>query len=422
MTDSGDVVITGLGVVSPIGIGKDAYWKSMLEGRSGVGPLTVAVGSDLPVKIGGEIKGFDAKQFVKPRKSLKVMCREIQTGYAAAMLALQDAGVSAGKVDPDRFGVVLGSEMFYCDLDELADAYRKCVVDGQLRPDLWGAGAMSDLYPLWMLKYLPNMVACHIAITEDARGPNNTITLDEVSSLLAVIESVCYIQRGAADVMIAGGQGSRVNLTRIMYRGDEYWSHRNDEPARACRPFDAQRDGTVIGEGAGAFILESRRHAAARGANILARVLGFGRSFDRVPGHHAVGTDGFRRAIEGALTSAGLGAADIGHVNAHGSGMIEGDRFEAQAIRSCLGDVPVTAPKSYFGCLGAGTGAVEMAASVLAIATGLLPATLNYEFPDPACPVNVVRGQPLPVGKRTAVVLNQSETGQTAAVVLGPPD
>jgi len=421
MADSVEVVITGVGVVSPIGIGKDAYWKAMLEGRSGVGPLTLPPGSDLPVRFGGEVKDFDGKHFVKPRKSLKVMCREIQTGYAASMLALQDAGLSAGKVDPDRFGVVLGSEMFYCDLEELADAYRKCVIDGQLRPERWGAGAMSDLYPLWMLKYLPNMVACHIAITEDARGPNNTITLDEVSSLLALIESVCYIQRGAADVMIAGGQGTRVNLTRILYRGDVYWSHRNDEPERACRPFDAQRDGGVIGEGAGAFILERRAHAEARGAPILARVLGFGRSFDRAPSPHFAGVEGIRRAIEGALTSAGLGPAEIGHVNAHGSGMIEGDRYEAQAIRDCLGNVPVTAPKSYFGCLGAGTGAVEMAASVMAVTTGTVPATLNYEFPDPACPVNVVHGQPLTTDRRTALVLNQSETGQTAAVVLGPP-
>jgi 3-oxoacyl-[acyl-carrier-protein] synthase II len=222
--------------------------------------------------------------------------------------------------------------------------------------------------------------------------------------------------------MIAGGQGSRVNLTRIMYRGDTYWSHRNDEPQRACRPFDAQRDGTVIGEGAGAFVLESRRHAESRGANILASVRGFGRSFGLIPGHHTAGTDGFRRAMEGALVSAGLGPADIGHINAHGSGMIEADRLEAQAIRDCLGDVPVTAPKSYFGCLGAGTGAVEMAASVLAIATGTVPATLNYEFPDPTCPVNVVHGQPRSLDKRTALVLNQSETGQTAAVVLGPPE
>lgn len=421
MAESAEVVITGLGVVSPIGIGKDAYWKSLLEGRSGVGPLSAAGASDLPVRFGGEIKDFDGKQFVKPRKSLKVMCREVQTGYAAAMLALQDAGLSAGKVDPDRFGVVLGSEMFYCELDEVADAYRKCVVDGQLRPERWGAGAMSDLYPLWMLKYLPNMVACHIAITEDARGPNNTITLDEVSSLLALIESVCYIQRGAADVMIAGGQGTRVNLTRMLYRGDAECSHRNEEPQRACRPFDAQRDGGVFGEGAGAFILESRRYAEARGAKILARVLGFGRSFDHVPGRHAAGVDGIRRAIEGALASAGLAPAEIGHVNAHGSGMIEQDRLEAQAIHASLGDVPVTAPKSYFGCLGAGTGAVEMAVSVLAVATGTVPATLNYEFPDPACPVNVIHGQPMTTERRTALVLNQTETGQTAAVMLGPP-
>ena len=158
---------------------------------------------------------------------------------------------------------------------------------------------MSDLYPLWMLKYLPNMVACHIAITEDARGPNNTITLDEVSSLLAMIESVCYIQRGAADVMIAGGQGSRTQPDphAVPRRRVLVASQRGTSRGRAG-PFDAQRDGGVIGEGAGAFVLESRRHAEARGANILARVLGFGRSFDFVPDHHGAGVDGLRRAIE----------------------------------------------------------------------------------------------------------------------------
>lgn len=422
MTDLADVVITGVGVVSPIGIGKDAYWQSMQDGRSGVGPLQVAQDTDLPVKFGGEVRDFDGKQFVKPRKSLKVMCREIQLGYAAGVLALQDARIGAGQVAPDRFGVVLGSEMFYCDLDELADAYRKCVVDGHLRADLWGAGAMSDMYPLWMLKYLPNMTACHLAITEDARGPNNTITLDEVSSLLALIESVCYIQRGAADVMIAGGQGTRINLTRIMYRGDIYWSHRNDEPHRASRPFDAQRDGMVIGEGAGAFILESRRHAVARGATILATVRGFGRSFDDPRGRWTTTPAGFQRAIDGALASAGLEPAAIGHINAHASGSIAGDRAEAEAIHSRFDRTPVTAPKSYFGCLGAGTGAVEMAASVLAIAHGSIPATLNYEHPDPTCPVNVVHGAPLPTDNRTALILNQAETGQTAALILGPPD
>jgi 3-oxoacyl-[acyl-carrier-protein] synthase II len=420
MTQAQDVVITGLGVASPIGIGVDAFWDSLMAKKSGIGPLSVTKGTDLPVQFGGEIKDFEGKKYIKPRKSMKVMCREIQTGFASASLAMQDAGLAPEAVDPDRFGVVLGSEMFYCDIEELGDAYRKCVVDGQLRPEMWGEGAMSDLYPLWMLKYLPNMVACHVAIAQDARGPNNTVTLDEVSCLLALIESVSVIQRGAADVMITGGSGTRVNLTRILYRGDLHWSHRHDDPPAACRPFDAGRDGGVIGEGAGAFVLENRAHAEGRGANILGRVMGAGCGFEDVNGEPETRGKAIRQSIRTALKSAGLQPSDIGHVNAHGASMIQPDRIEAGAIRDCLGDVPVTAPKSYFGCLGAGTGAVEMACSVLAVARGLVPPTLNYEQPDPACPVNVIHGDPLPVENRVAMLLNQSETGQSAAVVIGP--
>ena len=170
MVQSCEVVITGLGLVTPIGTGREAYWSSLLEGRSGIGPLAHAVGTELPVQFGGQLKDFDAKQFVKPRKSLKVMCHEIQVGYSASMMAVDQAGLKVGDVPPDRIGVVFGSEMFSCAVEELADAYRKCVVDGQIRPELWGEGAMSDLYPLWMLKYLPNMVGCHAAIALDARG------------------------------------------------------------------------------------------------------------------------------------------------------------------------------------------------------------------------------------------------------------
>lgn len=413
-----DVVITGIGLVTPIGTGREAYWSSLLEGRSGIAPLSKALGTELPVQFGGELKDFDAKQYVKPRKSLKVMCHEIQVGYSATMLAMEDAGLNQGAVAPDRMGVVFGSEMFSCDVSELADAYRKCVVDGQIRPELWGEGAMKDLYPLWMLKYLPNMIGCHAAIALDARGPNNTITLDEVSSLLALIEAVCVIQRGAADVMLAGGVGTRVNLTRMLYRGDSGWSHRSDDPAGACRPFDADRDGGVIGEGAGVFVLERREFAEARGAKILARVSGFGRSFESpYLGSRLTGI-GTRNSIQAALCSAGLDARDIGHVNAHGASTIDHDRMEAQAIQACLGDVPVTAPKSFFGCLGAGSGAVEMAASVLAVAEGVVPATLNYSRPDPECPVNVIHGQPLRVDNRTSLLLNQTETGQAAAVLI----
>jgi 3-oxoacyl-[acyl-carrier-protein] synthase II len=421
MVESCEVVITGVGPVSPIGIGREAFWDSLLAGRSGIAPLSAVLGTDLRVQFGGEVKDFDGKQFVKPRKSMKVMSREIQIGYAATMLAVADAGLSKGDVDPDRMGAVLGAEMFHCELNELANAYRKCVVDGQIRAELWGEGAMSDLYPLWMLKYLPNMVACHAAIALDARGPNNTITLDEVSSLLAVIEAVCIIQRGAADVMIAGGTGTRVNLNRMLYRGDQNWSHRSDDPAAACRPFDADRDGGVVGEGAGAFILERREFAEARGAKILARVLGFGRSYQRNPAGLLPTGGAIANSIDGALRSAGLAAGQIGHVNAHGASTIDHDRVEAQAIRNCLGDVPVTAPKSYFGSLGAATGAVEMAASVLGAAEGVVPPTLNYRRPDPACPVNVIHDQPLRTDNTTALILNQSETGQTAAVLISGP-
>ncbi len=421
MVNNKEVVITGVGVVSPIGTGKEAYWDSLRNGRSGVGPLSFAADTDLPVKFGGEIKEFDPKQFVKPRKSLKLMCREIQTGHSAAVLAIQDANLDKGDVDPDRYGVVLGTEMFYCELHELADAYRKCVVNGQLQPELWGEGAMSDLNPLWMLKQLPNMVACHVAIAEDARGPNNTVVLDEVSCLLALIESVSVIQRGHADVVISGGCGTRINITRIMYRGDGAWSHRHDDPQAACRPFDADRDGGVIGEGAGAFVLESREHAEARGANIIARVLGHGSTHGAPATDRDRSVEGIRRSIDAALRSAQVTAADVGHVNANGSSMIVPDQIEAQAIHDCLGDTPVTAPRSYFGCLGAGAGVVEMMGSVLAIAEGEVPATLNYQRPDPSCPINVIRDEPLAMASSVSLVLSQSERGQAVAVVIAAP-
>jgi 3-oxoacyl-[acyl-carrier-protein] synthase II len=421
MNRNREVVVTGVGLVCPIGIGWEDFCSSLREQRSGVGPLAVAQGTELPVQFGAEVKDFDPKQYVKPRKSLKVMSEEIRIGYSAAIVALQHARLEKGAVEPERIGVVFGSEMFYCDLQELANAYRKCVVDGQLRPDLWGESAMSDLYPLWMLKYLPNMVGCHIAIAQEAWGPNNTITLDEVSGLLAFIEATSAIERGTADVMIAGGVGTRINLTRIMYRGDTQWSHRGDDPQGASRPFDAERDGGVIGEGAGAFVLETREHAEARGATVFARVLGYGRGYERSRNYQLTSGDSIRHSIRAALQDASLQPADVGHVNAHGASTLIHDRIEAQAIRDCLEDTPVTALKSYFGCLGAGSGPVEMAGSVMALAEGHVPVTLNYRHPDPQCPVNVIHDQPAIEDKGVALVVNQSETGQSAAVLLGAP-
>ncbi len=415
-----EVVITGMGVVSPIGIGTDPFWDALREGRSGVRRLAAFNGSDLPAPLGAEIEAFDPLKFVRPRKALKVMSRDIQLAFAAAEQAATQAKLD--NVDPDRLGVVFGADLIAAELEEMVNAYRACLVDGQFDFQRWGPRAMAELFPLWMLKYLPNMPACHIGIARDARGPNNSLTLAEVSSLSALSEAIRVIQRGQADAMIAGGTSSRNHPTIWVRRGAYQLSQRVDEPAAACRPFDADRDGMVHGEGAGAFVLESRPHAEARGARILARILAFANAFEpHRPGQPLQGT-AMRTAIRQALDRAGLRPNDIGHVNADGLSTTFDDQVEAQAIRETLGDVPVTAPKSYFGNLSAGTGAVEMAASVVALEKGEIPATLNYTRPDPACPVNVIHGKPAPLGRPVALVLNHSRIGQSVALVVAGPE
>jgi 3-oxoacyl-[acyl-carrier-protein] synthase II len=211
MTRDCDVVITGVGVVSPCGIGIDEFWHTLLAGRSGIDRLSMAADTGLPIKIGGEISDFDPREFIAPRKRLKLMCREMQTGYAAASLAVNDAGLDKSCTEPERLGVLFGGERYFDPVETTEEACRACIVDGEMNPELWGVASITKLHPLCMLRNLPNMCACHIAIGHDARGPCNTIVSDDVSSLLAVIEGTRLIQRGAADVVIAGGSGTRIN-------------------------------------------------------------------------------------------------------------------------------------------------------------------------------------------------------------------
>jgi 3-oxoacyl-[acyl-carrier-protein] synthase II len=349
---------------------------------------------------------------------LKVMSRSIQLAFAAAQMATEQAKISTPEVSPDRFGVMFSANMPEVEPDELISAFRCCITDGKFDFARWDERAISEMYPLWMLKYLPNMPACHIAIAQDARGPNNTIVLGEVSSLLAMAEAVRVIERGLADVMIVGGTGSRIHPLNWCFRDHALLSPRHENPHQVSRPFDALRDGMVYGEGAAAFIFESSTHAAARGARILGRVLGFASAFENcTPGEpfhgHAI-----RSVITQSLRAARIEPRDLGHVNAHGLSVVHHDRAEAQAIRDTLGDVPVTAPKSFFGNLGAGTGAVEMVSSLVAFQTGQVPITLNYEQPDPECPVNVVHGAAYPTNRKTALLLNHTTMGQAVAMVL----
>ena len=251
MEQDRDVVITGIGVISPIGIGCEEFWTALMEGRSGIQRLSTFNGSDLPVPLGAQVVHFEPAKYVRPRKNLKVMSRDIQLGVSAAQIACCEARLEAGSFDPERVGVVYGADMIAAELDELITAWCACMVEGRFEYDRWRQGGMSNIFPLWMLKYLPNMPGCHIAITQDVRGPNNSLTLAEVSSLAAIAEAAQVIQRGQADAMIAGGASSRLHpLVWLRFMACQF-SHRSDEPAAACRPFDRDRDGMVFGEGAG---------------------------------------------------------------------------------------------------------------------------------------------------------------------------
>ncbi|NLX97078.1 MAG: beta-ketoacyl-[acyl-carrier-protein] synthase family protein [Rhodopirellula sp.] len=414
-----EVVITGVGVVSPIGIGREPFWDSLLSGRSGVGRLQAVDPSDLPVKVSAEVKGFSPKTFIANRKAMKVMSRDAQLGIAASVLACQEAGIAAGSVDPDRFGVVLGADRICGSVEESEEPYRRCITDGRFDLSRWGTEGMAASFPLSFLRVLPNMIASHVSIAHDARGPNNTIHHGEVSSLLAVAEAARAIQRGAADVMMAGGASSQIEPFDWVRYSSLGRASRNSDPTAVPRPFDCDRDGEVIGEGAAVLVLESLAHAQARGAKVLARILGFSSASEAWRCNGGATGAGLRRVLVGAVERAGLKPSQLGYVNAHGVGTVDEDRIEAAAIRDVLGSVLVTAPKSYFGNLGAAAGAVEIAAGILSLEAGLALPTLNCENLDPHCPVHLVREEPMTCLNRAVLLVNRTPIGQAAALVIG---
>jgi 3-oxoacyl-[acyl-carrier-protein] synthase II len=412
-------VITGIGVYCPLGLDTNAYWSALTEGRSGVRPLTLFDASQYPITFGGELPGFDARKALsgkEERKALKMMARPIVVGVACASAAFADAGLAKGKLDPDRFGVEFGSSLIPTELDDLiyASLASSDGVPGNVDYAKWGKDGIPAIQPLWMLKYLPNMVACHTSIFHDARGPNNSITETDVAGLLAIGEAFRILQRDRADFFLCGAADSKLNMlsmARHCLFAD--LSRRNDDPARASRPFDRHRDGWVISEGAGVLALEELTHAQKRGARIEAELIGFGSAFDR-----DFSGDGIVRAARAAMAQAGVSVGEIDHINAHGQSTVDGDAWEARGISRLVGrDVPVFAAKSYFGCLSSAGAPVEIAASLLAMKHGTLPGTLNYETPDPACPVQVLR-EPRPVSRPCFLKLSMTELGQVAAAVF----
>ncbi len=426
------VVITGLGLVTPLGDAPDRVWGALVEGQGAVRPVEAFPVEGMPNQLGAEIRHFDflktpalakAKFIKELRKSRKYMARDIQLCVAAAQLASVDARLDAGGVDPARVGIDLGAGLISTELDELAPAIEHATPHGgSFDFGSWGRESIGMIEPIWLLKYLPNMLACHISILMDCQGPSNTITQGDASSNLAIAEAARIIARGKADVMIAGGADSKVHpLSFVRMALNRTMSPWKGEPAGACRPFDTHRCGTVPGEGAGILILEEREHALRRGAVIHGEVLGAGSGCDAVAtgGLDPEGS-GTEVAILSALREAGLPPSAIGHVNAHGVGSVVGDLAEARAFHRVFGAAspPVTALKGYFGTLASGCGAVELIGSLIGVNRGLIPPALNCDEPDPACALDIVRRAPRPTRNTVFINTNITGNGQAAAVVV----
>jgi len=427
------VVITGLGLVSPLGNSPDKLWKALASGQSGVAELQSIPPTVLPTRFGAEARDFtgaiedfgplDKLKSRNIKKNLKVMCREMQYGIAVAQLALTDSGLSLAAANLDRVGCVYGSDYMLTLPQEFTAGIRACLDErGKFDFRNWGERGLPSVEPLWLLKYLPNLPAAHIAIFNDLRGPNNSLTMREASSNLAVAEAAMTILRGHADAMLAGATGTKVHPTRSIHVvTQEEIATGDGDATRLCRPFDRDRSGAVMGEGAAAVMLEELEHAQARGAKILGEVIGFAASAvsDKLgAGQYCAA---FKNVYSKALTSAHMQPDDVGHVNSHGLGTRRSDAEEAQAIVEVFGNrrtpVPVVAAKSYFGNLGAGSGIVEMIGSTLALKHGRLFRTLNYKTPDPECPVNVVANDDIPAGD-CFISANVSPHGQASAVVV----
>ena len=430
-TSKRQVAITGIGVISPLGIGIDEFWDNLSAGRSGVTKVDLISGSALPDHIGAQARGFNdkkARELVRPKKSIKAMCREIQMGVASAMVALETAGLGEGQtaVAPERLGIDFGANLMLSPPEVLARGALSCCDEGafEFHHEMWGKIGLSNMEPLWLLLFLPNMPACHIGITADARGPSNSLTMAEASGGLAILEAVRILERDSADVMICGTTGTTLHAVQSMHA--VMWNQLapaiGGDPGKASRPFDLNRTGQVVSEGAATLILEDEAHAKARGAKIFGKILGAGSAC--VAKSQGVGNirGALKMAMQAALRDANLQPADIGHINANAEGDPVVDVEEALAIHDVFGSlastIPVTALKSFWGNPGASCGTLEIAGSLVGLQHGVVPQTLNYETPDPKCQLNVVHGAPLKITNKIFIKTNVTKAGQATATVI----
>ncbi|OGW82246.1 MAG: hypothetical protein A2Z83_04865 [Omnitrophica bacterium GWA2_52_8] len=419
------VAITGLGLITPCGKGWRPFWQAFLESRSSISYLSRWPSEGFPVTLAGQIENFDPTEYVKNRKSLKVMSRETVLAVAASQLAIEDSGINLAAVDRTRFGISLGTGIINNDLDEIGVGIRSSLEqDGSFSMKKFGQDGIRALYPLWMLKYMPNMPACHISMVHGLRGPSNTVTTSSAASAHAIGEAVQVIKRGDADMMLAGGTDSKLNamgLSRFQLLG--LLSRQNHIPGKAYCPFDQRHDGIVIGEGAGLVLVEEYHHAKARGARIYGEVAGYGSSSDyNYDPRITEDFNGKRLGMVRALEQASVEPREIDLLFANGSGIPLEDKQESSAIKEvfegALSKLKVTGSKPITGHLIYGSGGVELAAAVLSLYHGVIPALANLESPDTDCDLPFVLGDSLVFQSRHALFNSFGFGGQNATVVL----
>ena len=396
--DKRRVVVTGLGALTPVGNSTEEYWGAITQGKSGIGPITKFDAKDLPTRIAGEIRDFDPLKWMDKKEGRR-LDPYLKYAIACAAMAVEDAALNVEKIERTRFGVLVGSGIG--GITTLLESHKDLLEQG---PD--------RVSPFFIPMLIINMASGLISMRFGAKGPNSSVVTACATGNHAIGDAMRIIQRGDADVMIAGGAEAMIlPLTIAGFCQMKAMSTRNDEPTKASRPFDAERDGFVCGEGGGLLILESLEHAVKRDARIYAEVIGYGMTGDA---HHMTAPDpegdGAARAMAAALRDAALEPSAVGYINAHGTSTPYNDKFETMAIKRVFGEharkLAVSSTKSMTGHLLGAAGGVEAIATVFAIHHGILPPTINYEKPDPDCDLdyipNVARKQDVEVALSNA--------------------
>ncbi len=404
------VVVTGLAAISPVGNTKNEFWKSLIEGRGGVGLLSAFDTKDFPSKIAAEVKNFDPSPFLSP-KEIKRMDKFVQFAVAASKMAIADAGVDLGKENPDRIGVIIGSGIGGLRIIEQ-------------QHNVFLENGPSKITPFLIPMLIVNMAPGQVAISLGVKGPNSCVATACATGNHAIGDAFRIIQRQDADMMIAGGTESCI--TPLGFGGFcsmKALSIRNSEPGRASRPFDRERDGFVMGEGVGIVILEELEHAKRRSANIYAEMAGYGLTGDA---YHMTAPcpdgKGAANAMRMALEDAGLNTEDIDYINAHGTSTQLNDKIETLAIKNAFGahakKLAVSSTKSMTGHLLGAAGGVEFIATALAIKESVIPPTINYEYPDPECDLDYVPNVSRKAKIRAAISNSLGFGGHNAVLAL----